>query len=93
MALTIRSLSDEDRDSFKQLTGEATAAGALVKAAQIGVSATAELHQARQTIKTLQGKLDTYRQTLQHLTPLCLKVVDLAAQKDIFLEEPENAKN
>ncbi|WP_263147690.1 hypothetical protein [Pseudomonas sp. RIT-PI-AD] len=86
MALTIRDLSEADIASFQELTGKKTASGALIQAAQIGVTASAELKQARQTIKMLQASLDTYRQTLQQLTPLCLKMVDLAAQKDLFTE-------
>ncbi|ESR00705.1 hypothetical protein F753_04190 [Stutzerimonas chloritidismutans AW-1] len=93
MALTIRDLSEADIASFQELTGKKTASGALIQAAQIGVTASAELKRARQTIKTLQANLDTYRQTLQQLTPLCLKVVDLAAQKDLFLEETGHDKN
>lgn len=86
MALTIRAL-DADLDQFRVLTGHKTANKALISAAKIGVTATAQLKAAQQTIARLEVELATYRQTMQNLTPLCLKVAELAAQSDLFADQ------
>lgn len=89
MALTIRAL-DADLDQFRELTGHKTANKALISAAKIGVTATAQLKAAQQTIARLEVELATYKQTMQNLTPLCLKVAELAAQSDLFKDSSTN---
>ncbi len=46
VALTIRDLDDTTINSFKELTGKTTAAGALIAAAQMGIDNTARLRAA-----------------------------------------------
>ena len=84
MALTIRDLAEADVERFKSLTGKTTATGALVKAAQIGVTASQELAQAKQRIATLELQLRTHLQAMRSLSEACTKVTELAAQADLF---------
>ena len=83
MALTVRG-TEEFIQSFKDLTGEKTATGALVSAARIGVSATAELKAAKRRIVELEQANATYRQAIANLQTSCVQVAELAAQQDLF---------
>lgn len=84
MALTIRDISDEATHSFKTLTGEKTASGALIKAAHIGVTASEDLRKAKIRIADLERALATHKQAVERLKDSCLQVVELAAQQDLF---------
>ena len=83
MALTIRG-TEQIMPSLKELTREKTAAGALVKAAQIGVTATAELNAAKARIAHLDSTLETYKQAIASLEKACRRVAEIAAQEDLF---------
>lgn len=84
MALTIRDLAESDVERFKTLTGKTTATGALVKAAQIGVTASQELAQAKARIAALELQLRTHQQAMRSLSQACVQVTELAAQTDLF---------
>lgn len=84
MALTIRDLAESDVERFKALTGKTTATGALVKAAQIGVTASQELAQAKTRIAALELQLRTHQQAMRSLSQACIQVAELAAQTDLF---------
>ncbi|WAH62198.1 hypothetical protein LZ023_40690 (plasmid) [Pseudomonas silvicola] len=85
MALTIRDLTPEEKDAFGKLTGEKTTAKALVKAANIGVSTTAQLAEANARIKELELSLLSYKQALRGLSSHCAHVIELANQDDAFI--------
>lgn len=89
MALTIRDMSEEAMQSFKALTGEKTASGALVQAAHIGVTASEELRKAKIRIADLERALTTRKQAIDRLKDSCLQLVELAAQEDLFGEAGE----
>lgn len=83
MALTIRG-TEEIMPSLKQLTGQKTAAGALVEAAKIGVKATAELNAAKARVAHLESTVETYKQAIASLEKACKRVAEIAAQEDLF---------
>lgn len=85
MALTIRG-TEPYIESFKELTGEKTAAGALIAAAQVGVSASAELKITKERVAELERTVATYAQAINNLKTACGQVAELAAQQDMFVK-------
>jgi wobble nucleotide-excising tRNase len=88
MALTLRDITDEEIELFRNFTSERTATKALVKAAHIGVTATNRYMAAEKKIKTLELTLQTYQQAISRLNGACIQVAELAAQSDLFDQAP-----
>lgn len=86
MALTIRDISDSDTANFKELTGKSTASGALVMAAQMGVTNTALLRAAERKIIELEQALQVRQQALVGLKQQCARLIELAGQTDLFVD-------